>query len=96
MIGNAVVSDHGLDVMPAVTHVDGTTRPQVLHPGAAPVLESLLIALRAAGVPPVLVNTSFNGPGEPIVNSAADALRSFQELGLDFLVLGDRVVQRRT
>ena len=95
MIGNAVVSEHGLDVMPAAVHVDGTTRPQVLQPGAAPTLESLLEALRAAGMPPVLVNTSFNGPGEPIVNTAADAVRSFRELGLDFLVLGDSLILPR-
>jgi carbamoyltransferase len=95
MIGNAVVSEHGLEVMPAAVHVDGTTRPQVLLPGAAPTLGSLLETLRNAGLPPVLVNTSFNGPGEPIVNTAEDAVRSFRELGLDFLVLGDCLVRTR-
>ena len=95
MIGNATVSRHALDVIPAAVHVDGTTRPQVLPPNAAPVLESLLEALRAAGLPPVLVNTSFNGPGEPIVNTASDAVHSFRELGLDFLVIGDCLVQAR-
>jgi carbamoyltransferase len=95
MIGNATVSRHALDVIPAAVHVDATTRPQVLPPNAAPVLESLLEALRAAGLPPVLVNTSFNGPGEPIVNTASDAVHSFRELGLDFLVIGDCLVQAR-
>lgn len=95
MIGNALVTPQGREVMPAAVHVDGTTRPQVLPPGAAPALESLLAALSSAGLPPVLVNTSFNGPREPIVNSAADAVRSFRELGLDFLVLGDTLVRPR-
>ncbi|KZB79294.1 carbamoyltransferase C-terminal domain-containing protein [Amycolatopsis regifaucium] len=95
MIGNAVVSEHGLEVMPAAVHVDGTTRPQILPDGSASVVRSLLETLRRAGVPPVLVNTSFNGPGEPIVNTAVDALRAFRELGLDFLILGDRVIRDR-
>jgi carbamoyltransferase len=95
MVGTAIGTDHAREVMPAALHVDGSTRPQVLPPGQAPVLEGLLRALADAGLPPVLVNTSFNGPGEPIVDSAADATSGFQRLGLDFLVLGDQLVQRR-
>jgi len=93
MVGNAVVSSHGQSVMPAAVHVDGTTRPQVLYANAAPILESLLMNLHANGLPPVLINTSFNSRGEPIVNSAADAICSFRDLGLDFLILGDQLVQ---
>ena len=44
---------------------------------------------------PVLLNTSFNDAGEPIVCTPADALRTFLRTGLDVLVLGDYVVQRR-
>jgi carbamoyltransferase len=46
---------------------------------------------RAGGA---LVNTSFNGPGEPIVSSAADAVAAFGRLGLDFLVLDGELVAR--
>jgi len=95
MVGTATGTDLARDTMPAALHVDGSTRPQVLPPGQAPVLEGLLRGLAGAGLPPVLVNTSFNGPGEPIVDSAADAVAGFQRLGLDFLVLGDQLVQRR-
>jgi carbamoyltransferase len=94
MIGTAVVSAAGRRVMPAVTHVDGTSRPQTVpedQPGAA---AELLRELHRGGLPPVLVNTSFNGPGEPIVNSAAEALDGFADLGLDFLVLGDALITR--
>jgi carbamoyltransferase len=73
--------------------VNDTTRPQVLQPGQASALEQVLEGLRSAGRPPVLVNTSFNGPGEPIVDSSADAIRCFRRLGLDFLVLADRLVR---
>jgi carbamoyltransferase len=92
MVGTARVSEHAHRVMPAAAHVDGTTRPQVLHPGQAPVLESLLRGLEAGGLPPVLINTSFNSRGEPIVDNAADAVRALRSLRLDFLVLGDQLV----
>jgi carbamoyltransferase len=93
MVGNTTVSSHAREVMPAAIHVDGTTRPQVLRTGQAPLLEALLTSLGRAGLPPVLVNTSFNGRGQPIVNSAEHAVRSFQELKLDFLVLGDHLIR---
>jgi carbamoyltransferase len=94
MVGSAVVSSHAREVMPAATHpVDGTTRPQVIVPGQAPVVESLLHGLRTAGVPPVLVNTSFNGRDEPVVDSSADAVRTFLGIGLDFMVLGDHLLR---
>jgi carbamoyltransferase len=94
MVGGAAVSAHGQQVMPAVTHVDGTTRPQVLPPGAAPVVASILQQLQQAGVPPVLVNTSLNGPGEPIIGSAVQAVDALHDLGLDFLILGEHLIRR--
>ncbi|GIH19635.1 carbamoyltransferase C-terminal domain-containing protein [Rugosimonospora africana] len=94
MIGSTVVSARGRAELPAAVHVDGTTRPQVLRPGQAPALECLLTGLADAGLPPVLVNTSFNDAKEPIVDTAADAARTFMSLGLDFLVLGDCLVTR--
>lgn len=94
MIGTAVVSAAGRAVMPAVTHVDGTSRPQTIPDERQGVAAELLRELRRLGHPPVLINTSFNGPGEPIVNSAAEALNGFLDLGLDFLVLGDALITR--
>jgi carbamoyltransferase len=77
--------------MPAAVHVDGTTRPQELDAGSGDVLAELLRAWgdRAGGA---LINTSFNGPGEPIVSSVADAVACFRCLGLDFLVLDDELL----
>lgn len=96
MAGNVVVSGHGQRVLPAAVHVDGTTRPQVLPPGQAPVVESLLTEFTAREIPPVLVNASFNGRGEPLVDTAGDAARAFRTLGLDFLVLGEHLVHGPT
>jgi carbamoyltransferase len=93
MLAGTPVSDAGMDGLPAAVHVDGTTRPQELDAGADHVLAALLgeWGERAGGA---LVNTSFNGPGEPIVSSAADAAAAFRRLGLDFLVLDDELVAR--
>ncbi|MGH3697235.1 MAG: carbamoyltransferase C-terminal domain-containing protein [Pseudonocardiaceae bacterium] len=94
MIGTSVTSSLARTVMAAAVHVDGTTRPQVIPPSNG-VVGEMLEKLSAGGVAPVLVNTSFNNRGEPIVNSARDALHCFVNLGLDFLVLGDQLVERR-
>ncbi len=77
--------------IPAVVHVDGSARPQTVRASANPRLYELLQAFeRRTGVP-VLLNTSFNAAGEPIVCSPGDAIRSFLAMGLDALVLGDFV-----
>jgi carbamoyltransferase len=74
--------------------VDATTRPQVLPAGAAPVVESILRELQQAGLPPVTVNTSLNGRGEPIADSAAQAISALHDLGLDFLILDAHLIRR--
>jgi carbamoyltransferase len=93
MLGAASVTAEGDAAAPAVVHVDGTTRPQIVD-GAAPATAAVLAALERAGAPPVLVNTSFNDRGQPIVNTAEEALETFRAMGLDFLVLEDRLVTR--
>lgn len=95
MAGTTLVSGHGRVIMPAAVHVDGTSRPQVLQSGQGHMLERILEALESDGHPPVVINTSFNGPDEPIVDSATDAIECFRRLRLDFLILGDRLVQSR-
>ncbi|MFE7648755.1 carbamoyltransferase C-terminal domain-containing protein [Streptomyces phaeoluteigriseus] len=94
MLGAARVTDEARRVAPGVVHVDGTTRPQVLASGAAPAVEAVLEGLAGRGAPPVLLNTSFNDKGEPIVNSATDALAAFRSMDLDFLVL-DQALYRK-
>jgi carbamoyltransferase len=69
-------------------HVDGTARPQALTREVAPPFRSLVEAFdRRTGVPLVL-NTSFNLGGEPIVNTPEEAVRGFLAGELDVLVLG--------
>lgn len=79
----------------AVTHVDGTARLQALPREMAPRLHDLLLAYgRLSGVP-VLLNTSFNLAGEPIVNRVVEGYSTFRRSGIDVLVAGNaRVVKR--
>jgi carbamoyltransferase len=78
----------------AVTHVDGSSRVQVLDPEMAPRLHALLEAYgRRTGVP-VLLNTSFNVAGEPIVTHALEGYLTFRRCGIDVLVAGSTVVTK--
>jgi carbamoyltransferase len=81
------------DVVPAVTHADGTGRVQTVERDANPRFHELLSAFeRATGVP-ILLNTSFN-ENEPIVMTPQDAIDTFRKTKMDLLVLGDYVIAR--
>jgi carbamoyltransferase len=74
--------------IPAVTHVDGTGRLQTVERALSPAFHALISAFGAETGVPVVLNTSFNVKGEPIVCTPADAIRCFFSTGLDHLVLG--------
>ena len=79
--------------IPAAIHADGTLRPQVLSSADSCLrLFDLLSAFQQLTGIPALLNTSFNGPGQPIVCTPDDAIKCFLELGLDYLVLEDRLI----
>lgn len=78
--------------LPAVTHADGTARIQVVSSDSHRLYHDLLHAFgRKSGVP-VLLNTSFNLRGEPIVDTPIDALKTFAFSGLDAVALGRYIV----
>ncbi|HRW39940.1 MAG TPA: carbamoyltransferase N-terminal domain-containing protein [Microthrixaceae bacterium] len=78
--------------IPACTHIDGSARVQTVDAAANPDLHELLTAFDRRTGCPVLVNTSFNRAGEPIVATPADALRTAIAAGLDLLVVEDRLI----
>lgn len=80
--------------LPAITHVDGSARPQTVDPAVHPRFAALHDAFARRTGCPVLLNTSMNVRGEPIVCSPVDALFCFAESGLDALVLEDFVIDR--
>jgi len=82
------------DRVPSIVHVDGTARPQTVYREHNPRFYDLLKAFGRRTGHPVLINTSFNVQGEPIVCSPRDALRCFGGTGLDVLVLDDFVLRK--
>jgi carbamoyltransferase len=80
--------------IPAVTHVDYSARIQTVHGDTNPLFHRLLSRFKALTGCPVLVNTSFNVRGEPIVCTPEDAFRCFMGNELDALVVGNCVLQK--
>jgi carbamoyltransferase len=75
--------------IPAVTHVDYSARIQTVHPDTNPRYHALLSAFKARTGCPVLVNTSFNVRGEPIVATPEDAFRCFVGTEIETLAVGN-------
>jgi carbamoyltransferase len=80
--------------MPAITHVDGTARLQTLSRPANPRVYDTLTAFDSLTGCPVLLNTSFNVAGQPIVETPEDAIAAFGSMRLDYLVLGDLLISK--
>jgi len=80
--------------IPAVVHVDGTARVQTINKNFNKKFYNLINEFYKITNVPVLLNTSFNLNGEPIVMSPSDAIRTFHTCGLDILVLQDYVVEK--
>lgn len=88
------VAPHWRDRLAAVTHVDGTARVQTVDPDTEPLVTRLLAAFeRRTGVP-VVVNTSFNTAGRPMVDTPRDALECFGSAPVDLLAMGPFAVRR--
>ncbi len=81
--------------LPAVTHVDYSARVQTIHKETNPRFYDTIAAFDKAYGSAVVVNTSFNVRGEPIVNSPEDAFRCFMRTDMDYLVLGNFLLDKR-
>lgn len=79
---------------PAVVHVDGTARAQIVRASANPGLHAILSAYRERTGAGVLLNTSFNIHEEPIIRTPEEAIASFLKAGLDWLALGPYLVRQ--
>ncbi len=82
------------EVLPAITHVDGTARLQAVHQEHSPLYHDLITRFGQASGVPVILNTSFNLKGEAIVNTPAQAHSTFMRSGMDALVLGNTVITK--
>lgn len=80
--------------VPSITHVDGTARLQTVEKNSNRRLWNLIEEFRLITGIPVVMNTSFNVQGEPIVQTPADAIKTFKASGMDSLVLGDYAIEK--
>ncbi len=81
-------------IVPAITHVDGTARPQFVHKKTNPLYYSLINEFYKRTKVPLILNTSFNLKGEAIVSSPEDAYLTFSKSSLDYLIMGTYIISR--
>lgn len=94
MLLSAAVRERYRSVLPAIVHVDGTARVQAVARDGEPFIYDLLKHFEAATGYPILLNTSFNVGGDPIVESPHDAIVTFLSAEIDVLVLENYYVSR--
>jgi carbamoyltransferase len=82
------------EILPAITHVDGSARLQTVNKDIHPLYHDVITKLGIKTGVPVVLNTSFNIQGEPVVESPFDALRCFYSNGLDALCIGNYVIEK--
>lgn len=80
--------------IPAITHIDNTARVQTVMKSINPLFYDLISEFNKITKVPILLNTSFNLNGEPIVCTPRDAIRTFFSCGLDILVLGEFIIKK--
>lgn len=84
------------ELVPSITHVDGTARIQTLNKNFNPYLYNLIKKFDEKTGVPMLINTSLNGNGEPILETEEDALTFFKEnVNIGILVLNGKIIQRQ-
>jgi carbamoyltransferase len=94
MILTAQVRAEKRSVIPSVTHVDGSARPQTVEKEINPLYWRLIDEFGKRTGVPVIMNTSFNLRGEAIVHTPTDAMRTFFSSGMDALVIGSFLVEK--
>jgi carbamoyltransferase len=82
------------DQVPDITHVDGTARVQTVEPDVNPRYHELISHFAELTGVPLVLNTSYNDAGEPIVETHADAVRTFLNTELDHLYIGDLLLTK--
>jgi carbamoyltransferase len=89
------VKDNKIQELGAITHVDNTCRAQSVNKNLNPQITTLLKKYKKLSGIPILMNTSFNDNGEPIVESPKDAIKAFLDMDIDYLVIGNYIVSKQ-
>jgi len=94
MLVTTSVKEEWRSKIPAVTHIDNSARHQSVTKENNPKFYQLIESFYNQTEVPVLLNTSFNGPKEPMVESPEDAIKTFLERNLDILVINNFIIRR--
>ena len=94
MLYSLTVKEEKRDKIGAITHIDNTCRIQTSNRELYPEITTLLEKFNKISNIPVVLNTSFNDNGEPIVESPEDAIKAFNNLDIDYLVIGNFIVEK--
>ena len=94
MLFTCTVKQDARDKIPAVTHVDYTSRVQTMTSKSNPFVYGILDEFEKLTEIPVIINTSLNFRGKPIVENPVEALGNFYSSGLDFLVIGNYFLEK--
>ena len=94
MLKVCMVKKDKIAILPAITHVDGSARLQTVDAETHPRYHKMISAFGKLSGVPVILNTSFNIMGEPIVESPYHAVRCFFSTGLDYLIIGNYIVKK--
>jgi carbamoyltransferase len=96
MVTSFDVKENKRNAIPAVVHVDGTVRPQMVKKEVNPLYHELIKAFGDMTGEYVVLNTSFNIKGEPIVCNPREAIKCFYDTGMDVLVMGNYIIEKPT
>src|SRR5262249_10511583 len=94
MIATVDVRKEWRAALPAITHVDGSARVQTVSRTDNPEFHELLCAVGRATGREMVLNTSFNVKGQPIVNKPREAVETFLSTGIDYLFLENTLIAR--
>lgn len=94
MLYSLTVKDEKIEEISAITHVDNTCRIQTVNDTINPRMTKLLNKFKEETGIPVILNTSFNDNGEPIVETPLDAIHSFKNMDIDYLVIGNFIIRK--
>lgn len=95
MLFSFTVKENKIPELGAITHVDNTCRAQTVNETLNPQITTLLKKYKKVSGIPILMNTSFNDNGEPIVENPKDAISAFLNMDIDYLVMGDYIVSKQ-
>ena len=94
MLSVCPVRKEAQNKLPAITHIDGSARVQLVRKDTNPIYYKLIEAFGKRSGVPVVLNTSFNLRGEPIVSSPADAIKTFSWCDMDSVIIGSYIIDK--